>query len=44
LKFFKCGAEEGWRRSVRTIVEKIKSIALFKGRKEHPVCNKKKVG
>jgi hypothetical protein len=44
LKVFKCGAGEGWKRSVGTIVEKMKSIAPCKGRKEHPVCNKKKVG
>jgi len=44
LKAFKCGAGEGWRRSVGTIVEKMKSIALCKGRKKHSVYNKKNVG
>jgi hypothetical protein len=40
LKVEKCGAGEGWRRSVGPIVEKMKSITLCKGRKEHPVRKK----
>jgi hypothetical protein len=43
LKVLKCGAGEGWKRSVGTVVEKMK-ILQCKGRKEHPICNKKKLG
>jgi hypothetical protein len=43
LKVLKCGAEEGWRRSVGLIVWTIKYYKKSKG-KEHPTYNKTKEG
>jgi len=40
----KCGAIEGWTRSVGSIVQEIERTAWNQGAKEQPTCSKQKEG